>query len=1050
MTDVIRKIADDLRLKAPQVQTTVELLKQEAPAAFIARYRKDATGGLDEARIRTIHERFTQLTEMEQRRAQAIKAISAAGKMTPELQAKLDSTENRAELEDLYMPFRARRRARSTAAKQKGLDPLADLILKQHQKNAGTAVVAATAPTAGTEAGTTTGTEAGTTTGTEAGTTTGTEAGATTPSPEAKPAEAQAAPAAEAATPAPVETPAAATTPAAPTADASPAPAAASPEPQAAPAAEPAATPAALDATTPLTAGAEAGTTTGTEAGATAVSSTAEQVVKPFINPEKSVKDMADALAGARDIIAERIAECAVCRKLARDLLLSEGKLITKAREGIDLSKGRYAAYAQFAEPVSRVSLHKLMGAMRGAAEKQLTLLVEAPREKIVQQLKEKFLTNPDAVLKPELVLAIEECYDRLLGPALDNELRQDLKRRVDLETLAVCTRNLHALLMQAPLRSPVLAIEATAAGLRVAVLDASGKLLTHATLNPEKGADERKAAGEALLKLLSEHSIKTIAIGSGTGSREADLFVREALKSSEQKDVSPVMVYMHGTIQTVREDLSDIDATARGAVLIGRRLQDPLSELCKIDASTLNLAQYQHDVDPVLFKQHIDEVFESCVSDVGVDVNAAPATVLRYVAGIGAKQASPVIEARKAKGGFKSREDLKDMAGCTPKTFEYCAGFVRITDSANALDNTAIHPEAYAVVESMAASVNTPVKDLLGKAELIDKIELAKFQSESYGEHALREIVSELKQPGRDPRGAYVKPEFSEEVHDVKDLKDGMVLSGVVTNLTAFGAFVDVGVYQDGLVHISAITHKFIRDASEILTVGQRVKVKVLSVDTDRKRISLSIKDLEPQPKRQPRPRPAAATSAPRPPRPPRPEGAPQGAPATAEGAAAASRPPRRDRSGPPRDRRPRPDSSRPATAPASTTGASSTTPAAAGAPAEQSAAPAARPTGARPEGRRDRFAGAGAGRRGEGGRGDRGEHRGPPVKPVEPGKPDYSKFFVRSKRKERTKTAGPRNAEGASRDEVREVMHKQQSGGTSLADLLRKAGVGGEEGKQ
>ena len=952
MTDLIARISDELRLGKSQVEAAVALLKEDAPALFIARYRKDKTGGLDETKVRAIQERLAQMSEMEQRRATAIKTISEGSKMTPELQAKLESTTSRVELEDLYMAFRSRRRVRSSAAKAKGLDPLADLIMKQHQPAGGTPAAAAT------------------------------------------PAAASATPDVPPATPDVVKE--SVTEEAQPPVDPTqPAPTAAAPAP----------------------------------------SGSAEEIVKPYLNADKGVKDMAEALAGARDIVAEHIAEDAPSRKIARELLLAEGKVVTKARDGIDLSKGKYAAFAQFSEPVAKIALHKLLNAMRGASEKQLALVIEAPREKIIQQLKDKWMTNPEALLKPELALAIEECFDRLLGPALDNELRQDLKRRVDLETSAVCTRNLRALLMQAPFGAkPVLALEpGQNVGTKAAVLDGAGKLIANAVLTLEKGDDERKAATETLVKLVKEHGVKAVAIGSGAGSKEADLFVRDTLKTAELGDVFSIIVHLHGAAQTAREDLADIDAALRGAVLIGRRLQDPLSELARIDPTTLNLSQYQHEADTAMLKQKLDEVLESCVSTVGADVNTAPASLLRYVAGIGAAQAGLVAEARKTKSGFKAREDLKDMAGCGPRTFEFAAGFTRIKDSANPLDNTAIHPEHYAVVEAMATAQNTTVKDLLGNAELIGKIDLAALKSDAVGELALKDIVEDLKNPGRDPRGEFSKPDFSPELRELKDLKEGSIVTGVVTNLTAFGAFVDVGVHQDGLVHISALTHKFIRDASEAVTLGQRVKVKVLSVDADKKRISLSMKELETPPQR--RPSTSSAQRPARPPRGPRPagQGAPaSGAPGGQNAGAQGSRPPRRD-SRPPRG-------PRPASAPqgAATPGA----PAAAGAPGS---APAAGGAPSRFSGKRPSGGGRDSGPR----RGDSRE--GPPrAKPVEPGKPDYSKFFVKGKRKEREKDKrGPRTPDGASRDEVREVMRKQEGGGNTLADLLRKAGVATDDAK-
>ncbi|MCY3020214.1 MAG: S1 RNA-binding domain-containing protein, partial [Planctomycetota bacterium] len=578
--------------------------------------------------------------------------------------------------------------------------------------------------------------------------------------------------------------------------------------------------------------------------------SKAEALVKPFINPEKGVKDLADALAGARDIVAERIAEDAACRKIARDLFHGEGKFTTKARENVDLSKGKYAAFAGVSEPLAKVSAHRLLLALRGAAEKQLTVALEPPRGKILQQLKAKILINPDAALRPELVLGIEECFDRLLGPALDNELRQELKRRADQEVIATCSRNLRALLLQPPLGpQPVLALDpAPGVGLKIAVLDGTGKLVAHAILSPEKGEGERKAAAEALAGHIKEHGIKVVALGDGAGSRETDLFVHDVLKTHELPEVRTLVVRLHGASQVGREDL-DVEPAARGAVALGRYLQDPLAELVRLDPATIAVGQHQHEVDQGHLRQKLDEVLESCVCEVGADANTASAALLRHAAGLNLALATALVETRKAKGPYKSREELREVPGADAKAFEQCAGFVRVSGSANPLDTTAIHPEAYSMVEALAASLNSTVKDLMGNADPLSKLDLAKLRNEQCGDFTLRDIVEELKHPNRDVRGAYVTPEFSPDVRDIADLKEGMILNGLVTNLTAFGAFVDIGVHQDGLVHISAITRKFIRDASEVLSVGQRVKVKVLSADVERKRISLSMKELEPPP---------------------------------------------------------------------------------------------------------------------------------------------------------------------------------------------------------
>jgi uncharacterized protein len=930
MTDVNEKIAEELKVSKSIVEEIAALLKEDASVSFMAHYRKDRTGGLDEAKLRAVRDRLRSINELEQRRATALKAISEAGKLTPELQAKIEGAANKPDLEDLYMSFRSRRRTRSTAARAKGLEPLADLICKQET-----------------------------------------------------------------------------------------------------------------------------------------ASVTVEELVKPHINAEKGVKDIGEALSGARDMVAERISECPVARKISRDLLLSQGKVTAKAREGTDLSKGKFASYAQFSEQISKIPSHRILAIMRGASEKQLSVVIEAPREQILQDLKAKLISNTDATLKQELVLAIEEAYDRLLAPSMDNELRQELKRRADLEAIEVFAKNLRALLLHAPFgEKPVLAIgPAPRNGCKAVVLDASGKLITHTLLHPhgskepasaktaapaasseapaaevkteapvDAKPDAKKEASDALVKLIKDNGVKAIAIGSGNGAREADVFVRDVLKSEGLADVIRVVVNESGATlysasPIAREEFPDLDVNTRATISIGRRLQDPLAELAKLDPKSIGVGQYQHDVDQNLLKQELDDVVSSCLNSVGVDVNTANAVLLHYVSGVGSKLAKPFADTRAEKGRFKTRQDFKGVAGLEAKDFEQCAGFLRIRGGDNVLDATSIHPESYPVVEAMAASLNIPVRELLGNAELVGKLDLEKFKSEQTGPLTLKDIVATLANPKTDVRGAFVVPEFKDDVREVKDLKDGMVLSGVVTNLTAFGAFVDIGVHQDGLVHISAITSKFIRDPSEAVVIGQHVKVKVLSVDQERKRISLSMKALEEPSARKPRP----ASGAARAPRPPRPAQAVTGgdAPAAA-GTPGAARPPRSERprspSRPPRGPRPGDTAAAPASG-APATGAATGTP----------ASGSDRPRGDRGPGGRP---GQGS-RPGQGPRRDEGSRDRP--KPVAPGMPDYSKFFVKSKRKEKEKKR--EDVSGASRDEVRQVMRGQNSGGTTLGDLLKKAGVISDE---
>ena len=641
MNDLTEKIAEEFRLKKPQVEATLALLREEATVPFIAHYRKDRTGGLDDGRIRAIRERWRYLEELEQRRALAIRTITATAQMTPELQTRLENCCSRVELEDIFLAYRSRRRVRSSIAKQKGLEGLAILIWQQVK-------------------------------------------------PEALAAAQQVAQVAQEPGQSPIPN---LQSPMAQEPGQSPIPNLQSPMAQE-PGPSPIPHPPSPMAQAPDAASSAPVENQKAKSENPPVGAKAEDIVKPFINPEKGVKDMAEALAGARDIVAERIAEDAACRKLARELFHRQGKFVIKAREGVDLSKGKYAAFAQVAEPFAKVTAHRYLLAQRGVSEKQLVMVLETPREKILAALKNRVMPSAGALLSPELALGVEEAFDRLLAPGLDHELRQELKRRADEEVIAVCARNFRSMLLQPPLgRKAVLALEPVPGqGLRCAVLDPAGKLLAHALLTPEKGPEERQAAAAALVQHLKDHKVKAVAIGDGAGSREADLFVREVLGADEFKDVLAVVVHLHGLAQPAREE-TDVELAARGAAALGRYLQDPLADLAKQAPANLSLGQHQHDVDQGLLKQKLEEVLETCVNEVGADVNTAPAAVLRHVAGIGDKLAEALVATRDTKRGFKTREELREIPGAGPKTFEQCAGFLRILDGENPLDATAHAP---------------------------------------------------------------------------------------------------------------------------------------------------------------------------------------------------------------------------------------------------------------------------------------------------------------------------------------------------------------------
>jgi len=675
MLDIIDTIAAELKLDRSKVEGVIALLKEEYGVPFIVRYRREKTGGLDEAQIYAIRDRFRERSELEARRAQALKTISEGGKLTPELQTKVESAPTRAELEDWYMAFRSRRRTRSAAARARGLEPLADLIWKQEMAAGSVEDVVKPYITAAKPPA-----SAPVETKTEAPAEPAAQASADAPHPSAAQASADA-----------------------------PHPSADAPHPSAdAPKEE-------KDAPKESSAG-------------------KEPSKEPASEHNKEVKDMAEALTGARDIIAERVAEHAEVRKLVRDLLVAEGKVTAKGREGIDLSKGKFAGYSNFSEPLTKIPSHRILAVMRGSSEKQLSVAIEAPKEQTLAKIKEKLVKPEDSILKPELVLAIEEAYDRLLAPSMDNELRLELKHRADLEAIDVFAKNLRALLLQAPFGpKPVLSIDpGLRNGCKLAVLGADGTLLHHTTIHPHRKAkaekpekaeakpaeakpaeekkpeeprtdaaapstqpeaapaeklaesaaapaaapmeapapaakaeadvDARKQAEETLLKLVREHGIKAIAIGNGTGSRETDLFIRDVLKDAGINDVIRVVVNESGASiysasPVAREELPDLDAPTRNAVFVGRRLQNPLAELVKLDPKAIGVGQYQHDVDQALLKQKLEDVVESCVNCVGVDANSASSGLLRFVCGLSPALARSVLDARTAKGGFKSRK---------------------------------------------------------------------------------------------------------------------------------------------------------------------------------------------------------------------------------------------------------------------------------------------------------------------------------------------------------------------------------------------------------
>ena len=684
------QIASELSIHPQQVERTLELAGGGATVPFIARYRKEATGNLDEVQIQHILDRAAELKELDERRATIIKTIDEQGKLTPELSRAIANAKTRTELEDLYLPYRPKRRTRATIAREKGLEPLAEWVWG-----------------------------------------------------------------------------------------------------------------------------------TGPHAGA-------------FDD---------EALAGARDIIAERVAEDAQLRQFARGLASRKGVLASSVLADKKTTKSKFELYYDHREPLAHAPSHRVLAIFRGEAEELLNVRLRFPDDEIVAGLKSR-CARVRSPLPEEREKAIEDGWKRLLSISLEGELRAELKARADAQAIEVFAQNLRNLLLAPPAGNRrVLALDpGLRTGVKVTMLDATGKLVDTATLYTERSAGERANAEKTFRALVERHRPELIAVGNGTGSREAEAFVRAAVSSIPVVSVSEQGASIYSASEVAREEFPELDVSLRGAVSIGRRLQDPLGELVKIDPKSIGVGQYQHDVNQPLLRKKLGEVVDWCVNLVGVDANMASPQLLEHVSGIGPVLAKRIVEHRNANGAFASRQALLDVRGLGARAFEQCAGFLRIRD-AHPLDDSAVHPERYALVERMARDHGLALRDLVGNAAAVDRIDWRRYLAGDVGEPTLRDIITELKKPGRDPRGEFEPPKFRDDVQKLEDLREGMQLDGVVTNVTAFGAFVDIGVHQDGLVHVSQLADKFVRDPHAVVKVGDRVSVKVVSVDAERRRIGLTMK---------------------------------------------------------------------------------------------------------------------------------------------------------------------------------------------------------------
>ncbi|MEH1911852.1 MAG: Tex family protein [Nostoc sp.] len=715
MLNIPQLLATEINLKPHQVQNALELLAEGATIPFIARYRKERTDEMNEVQLRELADRYTYLTELEERKSVILSAIAQQGKLTDELKAKISSCLQKTELEDLYLPYRPKRRTRATIAREKGLEPLAEFIKSLNVKNGATASL--------------------------------------------------------------------------------------------------------------------------------------EEEAAKYISETKGVKTAEEALKGAADILAEEVAEKAELRAYIRDYLLEEGVFVSRIKDDYPEGTTKFEMYRNYQIRVKNIAPHNMLALCRGETEKILSFEIAFDEDTILYYLESKEIKSKVRTIRDFYQAMLKDAFNRLMKVSLMGEVISEIKIYADIESIKTFETNLRELLLSAPAgMKPTLAIDpGFRTGCKVAVLDQTGKFLEYQAVFPHQAAEQRLKAAQTVKNLIEKYKIELIAIGNGTASRETEEFVTQVLETIERKPVkvmvneSGASIYSASTVAL--EEFPDLDITVRGAISIGRRLQDPLAELVKIDPKSIGVGQYQHDVDQKLLKKKLDDTVESCVNYVGVDLNTASKELLTSVSGITATVANNIVAYRNQHGAFKNRRQLLKVAKLGPKAFEQAAGFLRIRGGDNPLDNTAVHPESYSVVEAIASDLNVPLNQVTQIAEKLKKTNLKKYVTDNVGEPTLRDILSELEKPGRDPRAEFKYATFREGIKEIRDLKVGMELEGIVTNVANFGAFVDIGVHQDGLVHISQLADRFVDDPNKVVKVGQVVKVQVLEVNEKLKRISLSMK---------------------------------------------------------------------------------------------------------------------------------------------------------------------------------------------------------------
>ena len=710
--DINTKIAEELGIRREQAAAAVKLIDEGCTIPFIARYRKEATGALSDEILRNLYDRLVYLRNLEDKKQTVLASIEEQGKLTEELRAQILAAETQVAVDDLYRPYRPKRRTRATIAKEKGLEPLANLILLQKMTE------------------------------------------------------------------------------------------------------------------TPL------------------------EEAKKYINPEKEVNTAEDALNGAKDILAESVSDNADFRTHIRELTMKHGQLLSAAKD--PEAESVYEMYYEFSESLSKLAGHRILAISRGEKEKFLTVKIDAPVDRILSYLDRKLITAPSAPTAAVLHEVTEDAYNRLIAPAIEREIRSDLFEKAEDGAIRVFGKNLEQLLMQPPIAGQVVLgwDPAFRTGCKISVVDPTGKVLDTTVIYPTAPQNKVEEAKAVIKKLIDKHHVTLISLGNGTASRESEQIIVGLLKELPVKVqyiiVNEAGASVYSASKLATEEFPNFDVGQRSAASMARRLQDPLAELVKIDPKSIGVGQYQHDVDQSKLKKSLDQTVENCVNLVGVNLNTASSHLLTYISGLGPQLAQNIVNYRAENGAFASRKELMKVPRMGAKAFEQCAGFLRIPDAGNPLDNTAVHPESYHIVEQMAKDLGCSVAELIADKELRRKIQPERYLSPTVGMPTLKDILQELEKPGRDPRGPIKVFEFDKNVRTIDDLRIGMELPGIVGNITNFGAFVDIGIKENGLIHLSQLAQKYVSDPNEIVSIHQQVRVKILGVDTERKRIQLTMIGVE------------------------------------------------------------------------------------------------------------------------------------------------------------------------------------------------------------